>query len=299
VRSRLYEGWLQHRRLQPRPHHFRYRLFMPYLCLEELPQLFQQSRLWSAGRWAPARFAREDFLGDAGLPLDEAVRQRVAEDTGERPQGPIYLLANLRYFGFNMNPIACYFCFNRDESALDYLVAEVTNTPWNERHSYVLPGPGRRRWLRCEFDKALHVSPFNPMGMRYQWRSSTPGDSLRLHLATTVDSERVFDACLSLQASPWDAPNLRRVLWQYPMMTGQVALGIYWQALRLFGKGLRFHPHPHSTSTGDHHEQHQCQPDSLAAPPAPTVVQRPTGPQAVVAGAGADRLRAPGDPRWR
>jgi DUF1365 family protein len=269
VRSRLYEGWLQHRRWQPRQHRFRYRVFMPYICLDELPQLFQHSRLWSAERRAPARFQRSDFLGDPQVPLDEAVRQRVVEAAGERPEGPIFLLANLRYFGFNMNPIACYYCFDREGDAVEYLVAEVTNTPWNERHSYVLvapglarPGlarpdlarPGRDRWLRCEFDKAMHVSPFNPMAMQYQWRSNTPGDSLRLGLATTVEGERVFAASLSLQASPWNSANLRRVLWRYPMMSGQVALAIYWQALRLFSKRVPFHPHPNSKPSGASYE---------------------------------------------
>lgn len=245
LRSRLYEGWLQHRRHRPRDHQFRYRVFMPYLCLEELPELFTHSRLWSREGRAPASFRRADFFGDPALPLDEAVRRRVQEETGQRPSGPIYLLANLRYFGFSMNPIACYYCFDRDETRLEYIVAEVTNTPWNERHAYVIPGPeADRRWLRCDFDKAFHVSPFQPMDMRYHWRSNIPGEHLRLHLANSTGGERVFDACLSLRARPWNRRNLHGALLRYPMMTATVGLGIYWQALRLFAKRIPFYSHP-------------------------------------------------------
>jgi DUF1365 family protein len=223
---------------------------MPYICLDELPELFDGHLLWSARGRAPGQFRRSDFLGDPNLPLQDEVRRRIFEETGVNHEGPIYLLANLRYFGFNMNPIACYYCFSADESRLEFLVAEVNNTPWNERHSYVLPGPQQGRWLRTEFDKQLHVSPFNPMDMRYLWRSSTPDQRLVLHLANTEQGRRVFDASLSLSARPMTATNLNRTLWRYPLMTARIALAIYWQALRLFVKGVPFHSHPDTKPSG-------------------------------------------------
>tara|TARA_R110002094_G_scaffold22046_10_gene34046 strand:+ start:1073 stop:1828 length:756 start_codon:yes stop_codon:yes gene_type:complete len=250
VKSRLYQGTLRHRRFAPRAHAFSYRVFMPWICLDELPQLFAGRWLWSSTRWAPARFLRSDFLGDPARPLAEEVRRRIREETGAEHSGPIYLLANLRYFGYQINPIACYYCFNEDESRLEYLVAEVTNTPWDERHSYVLQGPEAGSWLEREFDKALHVSPFNPMDMRYVWRSNIPGERLAIHLATETAEGRIFDASLSLRARPMNGRNLNRILWSYPVMTLKVALGIYWQALRLFIKGVPVHDHPGSRTSG-------------------------------------------------
>jgi hypothetical protein len=243
MKSRLYTGLLRHRRHRPRDHAFSYRVFMPYLCLDELPGLFDDIPLWSARRWAPGRFRREDFLGDPAQPLADEVRRRIREETGRAHRGPIYLLANLRYFGIQMNPICCYYCYNEDETRLEYLVAEVTNTPWNERHSYVLcAGDGPR--LSCDFDKALHVSPFNPMAQRYHWRSNTPGRRLGIHLANSAGGDLVFDATLALTAEPLTARNLNRMLLRYPFMTAKVAAAIYFEALKLFVKRVPLYPHP-------------------------------------------------------
>lgn len=217
---------------------------MPYLCLDELPRLFDKVPFWSASGRALAEFRRSDFLGDPERPLGDEVRRRIREETGQEHRGPIYLLANLRYFGHVMNPIACYYCFSEDESSLDYIVAEVTNTPWDERHSYVLPGPAAGDWLNTQFDKALHVSPFNSMAMRYHWRSNTPDQRLILHMENTEAGDKVFDATLSLEAQALSSGNLNRKLFRYPFMTVKVGLAIYWQALRLFLKGVPVYTHP-------------------------------------------------------
>lgn len=246
MKSAIYEGWVRHRRSTPREHHFSYKVFMPFLRLDELPELFDGSWLWSARRPALARFNRSDFLGDPSIPLETAVKDRVAEVYGERPAGPVYMLANLRYFGYLMNPIACYYCYGEDGDTLEYLVAEVTNTPWNERHSYVLKAPQAGRWLRTDFAKAFHVSPFHPMDMQYHWHSNSPGEKLCLHLANSRGGERVFDASLSLQRHELSPATLRRFIWRYPIMTAKIAAGIYYEALRLWLKGNPYFPHPSS-----------------------------------------------------
>lgn len=254
MKSRLYEGVLRHRRVSPRNHEFQYRVFMPYICLDELPELFADKLFWSSTSRALAEFRRSDFLGDPGLPLADEVRRRIREETGEQHTGPIYLLANLRYFGHVMNPIACYYCFNDDESRLEYLIAEVNNTPWDERHSYVLRGPSAGNWLKTQFDKVFHVSPFNPMAMRYHWRSNTPDQRLILHMENTSDGDKVFDATLSLSAQPLTAANLNINLFRYPFMTIKVGFAIYWQALRLYLKGVPIYKHPDNQSPGANNE---------------------------------------------
>jgi DUF1365 family protein len=250
MHSAIYRGWLRHRRLEPRAHAFRYPVFMMYLDLAELDQVFRGRWLWSTRRAAPARFDRADHLGDPQVPLDRAVRDLVAAHTGARPAGPIRLLTHLRCFGYGFNPISLYFCFDAAGERVQALVAEVSNTPWGERHCYVLSDPDRSpggRTLRYRCDKALHVSPFMPMRLGYDWAVSEPGERLAVHIALRPQGQpgrHLFDATLSLARRPVTAGELAAVWLRFPLMSFKVITMIHWQALRLWLKRVPFHAHP-------------------------------------------------------
>ena len=170
--SAFYQGEVWHHRELPRAHRFRYTTFMMYLDLDELDSCFKGSWLWSATRPALARFRRSDYLAPTALSLKQAVRKQLKEQLGLDHDGPVRLLTNLRYFGYLINPISVYYCFGRNES-LQAVLLEVTNTPWGETHCYALQCDGERS-AGIDFDKALHVSPFMPMNMRYQWQGAAP-----------------------------------------------------------------------------------------------------------------------------
>ena len=223
---------------------------MMYLDLDELDEVLAQSPFWSRRPFRPARFQRSDFLGDPSVPLKQAVAARIHEETGVRYNGRVCMLANWRYFGFNMNPIACYYCFNQQEE-LQYLVLEVTNTPWGERQSYVLDCDPKQRFQRRTFDKEMHVSPFNPMDMRYRWCSNLPAEVLTLHLETESEGEIHVDATMALKRREISPSALAAILLQHPWMTAKVAVTIYWQAVKLWLKRNPIYDHPGSGKSGD------------------------------------------------
>jgi DUF1365 family protein len=188
----VYEGWVRHRRYGDVEHEFRQPLSMVY----------------------------EEIAGDAQ-------RNLIATQTGVWPDGAVYLLEAKRSLGVGFNPAR--FAYAWHQGALHAVVAEVTNTPWGETHSYVLDPSGG------VLDKAMHVSPFMPMDQQYAWRLSEPGEQLVVHLETLQDGQRVFDATLTLtrtERAPRRAQTLR------------ILAGIYAQALRLRLKGATYHPHP-------------------------------------------------------
>ena len=179
--SAIYHGMVRHRRFTPRSHAFRYRVFMMYFDLDELDDVLAMSPWWSMKSWSLARFSRKDYFGDESLSIKQAVLSEVNERLGLSLSGSVRMLTNCRYFGFIINPITIYYCFDESEQ-LQAMLLEVTNTPWNEKIPYVLKCDPSDQMQRIQFNKAMHVSPFHPMEHFYDWRSNVPNKKLAVHM---------------------------------------------------------------------------------------------------------------------
>lgn len=252
--SAIYTGSVRHRRMRELPRQFSYPVTLAYLDLDELPGL-AGGRLVSP-RPGPWRFRRRDYLGPADQPLAEAVRDRVAAALGERPAGPVRLLTQLRCFGMSFNPVSLYYCFEAGGGHLHSVVAEVTNTPWRERHAYVL-GPWsvaeacagsdagtRGRVHRATRSKALHVSPFMGMDQRYEISLTDPGETLSLHISCEGPQGRDFDATLGLRRRAFSDRALSALVREDPLGPLRTLSRIYAQGFRLKFRGVPVHPHP-------------------------------------------------------
>ena len=220
---------------------------MMYLDLDELPDVFDGRWCWSAQGPAPAWFRRTDYLGDAGTDLAESVRDEAERLTGTRPAGPIRMLTNLRYLGVVMNPVTFYYCFPPEGEHPDVILAEITNTPWRQRHTYALSAGttnGAATETPHRFRKEFHVSPFMAMDQEYVWHMTTPEKRLLIHMENFEGGQKLFDATLKLKREDISGASLARALLRFPWMSARIAVGIYWQALRLRAKRTPYHPPP-------------------------------------------------------
>ena len=277
--SAIYVGWVRHRRFAPISRAFTFPLYMLYLDLDEVDSIIERTCLWASDTRGRAltlgRFARRDYLGDPSKDLRAEVLDRVEASLGFRPSGPIRLLTHARQYGYVFNPVSFYYCFDRDpdtgQESLASIVAEITNTPWKERHAYVLDCRSENDQSACagtrpkrfRFEKTFHVSPFLPMGMSYDWSFSVPcpheGSGLGIHMtlresgkgdsvagpdAPSIPDRRVFDATLRLKRRPIGRRSLDAMLLRFPFMTARVILGIHWNAFILWLRRVPIFPHP-------------------------------------------------------
>jgi uncharacterized protein len=240
--SAFYEGTIRHRRTEPHTE-FSHRIALAYVDLDELPGLLG-GRLTRRGP-GPLRFRRGDYLGDPGTALDVAVRDRVQALAGERPAGPIRLLTQLRSFGVCFNPVSFYYCLDSGGERLEHVLAEVTNTPWGERHAYVLSDarPGSPV-IAGHFDKALHVSPLLGMDHVYHARATAPGETLSVHIENERAGAVVFDATLNLHRRAMTPATAARMAARHPAASARVLALIYGHALGVKLAGARYFPHP-------------------------------------------------------
>ena len=255
----IYVGALRHRRFRPVRHEFRYPVFMAMLDVDRIPEMMRASRLASYNRWNWASYDERDHFGDASALLRERLTCDAAAHGVTLPDGPSFLLTNLRYLGYCFNPVSFFYLYGRS-GRLEMMMAEVNNTFGETCNYWLTPqcersrsgegntaGNGSRRY---ETRKVFHVSPFMDLEPQYTWAFTPPGATLVAHTDTRDGEGVFFDATLTLERRAWNARELRRTLVEYPWMTAKVVAAIYWQALRLRVKGAPYYPHPGAASAG-------------------------------------------------
>jgi len=266
LRSQWLQGEVRHRRLKPVSHSFRYTTGMLAVDLSEWQAMDRLSPWLSTRHFNWMWLRRADYFQPDRPDIDGAVRDYVAEQTGWRPDGPVQLVTHPRYLGFCFNPVSFYFCFEAGDvpgsgAVPRVILAQITNTPWLERHTYCLDGgpliEGGQGWhtRRYRFAKAFHVSPFNPMDQEYDWLFSFRPGECRIHMNVSRNGEKAFDATLVVHSTALARKTLHGALMRFPLESFKVVAGIYWHALKLKLKGAPFHDHPDSTAQADESAQ--------------------------------------------
>lgn len=251
--SCLYVGEVEHRRFMPKRHEFRYRVLYYFLDLDEVSSIFKFPFLLSHNFPGILSFWRKDYLGLKKEDLKTSVINCVRAETGETISGPIRLMTNISYFGFCFNPVSFYYCYAPDGETLKYIVSEITNTPWGEKHRQVFPFEVQKKKV-YQFPKTFHVSPFLPMTMDYTWVFEKPQKKLYVLMQNRMKGLNAlfFDTTLELEQQPLTVANIIKFFLKFPFVTFKTMAAIYYQAARLYLKKIPFYTHPAKEKNYDH-----------------------------------------------
>jgi hypothetical protein len=244
-----YRGQVGHQRYLPKSHGFGYDTSFFWLDLSQLSTLDQHSPLLKNEKFAAFSYRRRDYLPGVA-DLQQAVLDKIASLGADiQAVDQVFLLSPLANWGLYFSPLTLYYCFSGGH--LLCLLAEVSNTPWNERHYYLVPvtateaADESKPKVMSEYThpKNFHVSPFNPLDMLYQWQVGAPDEQLQLSITNWRQQQKIFSARIKLERQPLTAPALKQLLIHNPWPCVQVVFRIYWHALKLLCKGLPLYGH--------------------------------------------------------
>jgi uncharacterized protein len=244
IENSIYYGTVRHRRYFPKKHVFTYNVFYPYINIEDIPSLFKSFLFASYEKPNWISFYRKDYFGDAKIDLRTSIENLLTEHKAYKEHASIYLLSLPSFLGLNFNPISLYFIWSKD--AIRSIVAEVHNTPWGEKHCYVLSQPTLYKppHYKFELDKKLHVSPFMDMNFIYRFNFKITAEQIILHIESFKNKKLYFDATLNLTGEKLTNQSFMKLLKRHPFMPQKILMSIYWEALKLWVRGYPYSPHP-------------------------------------------------------
>ena len=239
----LYTGIVTHRRFRPKTHVLRYRMLWLLADLDALDATARRTWLFSYNRFNIFSFYDWDHLDGSGRALRPQIETLLNEMGIALDGGSIQALCMPRVFGMVFNPISLFFCRHRD-GALRAMLYEVNNT-FGQRHLYLIPvDDPDAAVIRQTCEKQFHVSPFMPMAMTYRFSVTQPGGTMTLSIDGDGAEGPLIHTMFSGAHEALNDAAVLRALPRFGTLAAGVFIGIHWEAVKLWWKGLRFYPIP-------------------------------------------------------
>ena len=231
-------GSVWHKRYSPKVHEFSYKLNSWLINLQELDTLNTSSRLINIAKKALYRFKPQNYLRDFSGELNTKIRNQFINLGAElKGNESFYLLGQLSNLGVYFSPLNLYFCY--EGNICNYIMAEVSNTPWNERHYYLLDTSKPE----IITNKNFHVSPFFGLDQDYKWNFDLSQEQIKFTIDTYQDGAKVFSAGYGGVFNLLSDKSISSKILSSPVTGFKIVCGIYFEALRIWLKKIPYVPY--------------------------------------------------------
>ena len=236
--SCIYDGYVIHKRLKPKKHFFKYKVFSLLIDLAEIHQLEKELTLFSYNKFNVLSFYDIDHGPRDGSSLIDWVKKNLIQNNISVEEISIKLLCYPRIWGYVFNPLSVFFIYDKNSNLISILY-EVKNT-FGEQHTYVFKTEKNRNLTENSCYKKFHVSPFIEMDCKYFFKILNPEQKLSVIINQSDNEGKLLFASQDGVRRELNSKNLIFSYISHPLMTFKVIAAIHFEAFKLWLKGIRF-----------------------------------------------------------
>ena len=235
TKHKFYEGTIYHKRFHPKVHEFKYNFYLLDIDLNYFENL--KNSLFSINKLNFLSFKTKDHFGksdDFLQNVDELLEKFSIKKT-----------KNMRFFtlprvlNFVFNPISALVVFD-DNNQATHLLAEVHNYN-NGRVIYPIILEKKGKSYTGKVTKDMYVSPFFKTDGVYEFELKYDENKLFLKIDLFEDNEYKLTAIFNSKAKDFNKKSSLNIFFKYMFSTFLVVTRTYFQAIRLFIKGLKIY----------------------------------------------------------